>query len=653
MLFSEEKSLVAWNKEVLDTYHDIVVSFDYTRYAIPSVPQGGFCVVFFEDENEVPVVGGPEYNLGYTPSNKSDYCYIRGYSGFKNGYLGVGFDLPGRFGEKTDLVDGLEVPIPNSCSIRGSETDKYKLLATSKNLLYTQSPFLIASQIKAPENKKYNTVRVIISKAFTDIEVQVKKEEDKSFFTVLKAKLPIKRQTGVKVGITNTLLDNYTKFELKNFNVAGFPGAVAPPLLENCAETYSYATVQGKTIVSGKNFAAVPVDGGVNVYDIRNGSLNRIQSIQESDKAYLLGGNDNFLILNKSSTYDLDIYYRANSRFIKTQTISLTGDVDNVPLSEIGGFPECADVDDKTLAVGNKKGVYLWQFFPGTAAYGTFSYIQAITNSISGDIGYSVQVDGDKLLTGGGKPRLSGRYNSFVAYYKNNGLDWNIEPEQIFTSPISGNPYDEFGYTLRLQGNEAIIGSPNEGRRGLNTVGHGEAYHYVFSLNRQKGKREWRPVMGLGNYFLIDSPGGNFGTALDFIGNNLIISAPYENYLFPPDLIFENKPNCGRVYVFRKNRGGTFSQAAILAPDPFRAREYLLFGRYVGYCGNNTAIVGVPYNDNILFNAEVDAYKYNCIFELPPAHLPINLNSIALYDSAGYVIDMKSFTYMQLITRLV
>lgn len=645
MIFSTEKTLVAWNREVLDTYNDIMVSFDYERYAISDAPRGGFCIVFFDSDLDVPKIGGPAYSLGYTPNSKKDYCFIKGHEGFANGYIGVGFDLNGEFGIRTDLVDGLEKPVPNSVTIRGGELENYNHLATSKNISYLNRPFLIGEKYK--ENiDRFKTVRVLITKAFTNIKVQIKRSIDREFIDIIETKLPVQRRTGVKVALTNTVLDEQTYFNIKNFNVAGFPGVVTEPELRDCAFKELLDSKTGeRDIVSANSFAAVPVGGNVVVYEIKNGQLYPRQTIEEETSSSLLGGNDKFLFLNRDKTDEIDIYYNINNVFMRTsQTLSLSSDVTDIAPEEVGGTPWCAATDNKFLAIGNRKNVFIYQYTASEGTFPIFDFLQTITNNPSGNIGYSIQIDDNKLITGGGTPRMDGRRKSFVSFYEANGIDFEDLPTQTFTSPSTGNDYDEFGYSMKLQGNEAVIGSPNETRRGRTTVGHGEAYHYVYLRTR----KQWRAAMSLGNFYNIDSPGGNFGTSIAFLGNNLLISAPYENYHFPPDLAFENKPNTGRVYLFRKNKGGTFTQAANIAPDYELARENMYFGKGVGLIGSRTALATIPFK-NKFENSEIDAYKIGCVFTVPPVHKPIDLDSMRLFDSSGYIIDMDSFTYMKLL----
>lgn len=654
MIFNREKNLIAWNKDVLDTYHDIVVSFDYTRYSFTNVPKGGFCICFFETEADVPSIGGPNYSLGYTPNSQSDYCYLRGYEGMKNAYLGVGFDSLGLFGVQTTLVDGLSAPVPNSITIRGSEEDNFKHIATSKNLtfIYRNTNFFFSEKIANESLVKYKTIKVVISNAFTNIDVLVKYEDETEFVTVMSQKLPIKPRTGVKVGLTCTTEEDDAKFFVKNFNVAGFPGKVLDPQLKDCAYIErNQSELPGNTIVSSDDFVAIPVDGNINIYEIRNSEFKIKQILTDEKPVVLLGGNDRFLFTGDNKSTEVGVYFKANDQFLYTTIVDIQDSPDVDPL-EVKDFPPvCAHTDSRILAIGNKKSVFLYEFKTGFGSngYGIFLPTQTLQNNVSGNIGYQVQLDNGKLLTSGGTPRLGGRYNSFVSYYEYNGTTWNDTPTQTFTSPATGNLYDEFGYSISMIGNEVIIGSPNEFRRRKNTVGHGEAYHYVYTRRRSGPGREWRPAMGIGSFYAIDSPGGNFGTHVNYHGNNLIISAPYENYHFPPDLILENIPNCGRIYVFRKNRGGTFSQAAIIAPDFDRAKPYMYYGRLVGLLGNTTAVATVPYNNTFLYTPEIDVYKIGCIFPVPPPHLPISTTSIALYDNAGYTIDITTLTYLQLL----
>jgi len=664
MLLNPEKNFVAWNQENLDTYHDIIISFDFARYSIGGNSNGGFAIVFFETLQEVPSIGGPGYSLGYTPNSVDDYCFRGGYEGLEGAFLGIGFDKNGLFSTSTDLVDGLSKSISNSFTIRSSKTENFKHIETSKNLYYTPKKFLISEDLEKKEDIKYRSIRVIVSKAFTEIEVQIKNEEDREFYSVSKTKIPSRKRTAVKVGLTTTFLDNFTKFDIKNFNIAGFPGKIADLEVKDCIQTdQTFNNIDGKTIVSTKNFVAIPIGGLVYLYEIREGKFIQYQVIQDTDPCYLIGGNDNFLFLNKKDSYEVIVYYKISKIFLKTQIIDLKAEIFDSDKILLGKYPDCAHTDGKTLVIGNQEYVFVYNFYTGFSAFGRFGLFQTITDHPSGSIGFSVQVEDKKLLTGGGKPKsLGGRLSSFVAYYEYNGFDWGGRPVQTFVSPMSGNKHDEFGYCISLQGNEAIIGSPNEYRKGgKDTTGQGEAYHYVYTTKSTGTGKEWRSAMGLGSFYKLDTPGGNFGTSLSFLGNNLIISAPYEMFLYPPDLAYEDIPNVGRTYIFRKSLGGIFAQAAIISPGYFeqnitdttasvtlRAKPYMLFGKYVGLYGELGAAVAIPYSD-FLSKGEIDFYKIGCIFNDSPIHLPIDKDKLALVDNSGYTMDIETYQYLKVI----
>jgi hypothetical protein len=654
MTLNEEKNFITWNQEILDSYRDIIVSFDYARYSTNLDPQGGFAVVFVESNEDVPKIGGPGYSLGYTPNNVKDFCYLKGYKGMKDAFLGVGFDPVGNFALKTELVDGLEKAVPNSCTVRGSELENYKHIATSKDFYYTPINFLISEKINSLKDLKFKTIRIIISKAFTNLIVQIKNEEQLDFINVLDIKLPIKPRTAFRVGLTNTFLDNYTRFELKNFNVAGFPGVIAQPFVANCVQTETVNNfIQGYTTVSTLNFTAVPAGGGINVYELKNGEFSLSQIIQETDNTNLLGGNERFIFLSNNNTYSVEIYYKLSNFFYKIQSINLKEEIDFQYVKDLD-YPICADTDNKNLVIGDGNSIHVFDFITGISTFGFFSYRETLTNHVSGFIGRSVQIDNGKILTGGGvKKRFdSERYNSFVAVYENTGFGFTDNNVQNFTSPISGNAFNEFGKVIALQGNEAVIGAPNEFRKNKNTLGQGEAFHYVYARKRSGVGREWRPAMEIGNFFKLDTVAGNFGSHVSFLGNNLVISAPNENYHTPPDKVFEDKPNVGRVYFFRKNRGGAFTQAALVTPlnsesnGLQRIEKNMYYGNLIGLYGNLAAAIAVPYKD-ILLKGEIDFIKIGCIFDTPPVHLPIKEESYGAYDTSGYIIDMITDTYMQ------
>lgn len=644
MFFNEDKNIAFFNRQSLDTYHEIVVSFDYARYSKNDVPTGGFAVVFYNANFTKPKDGGPGPALGYLPSNVVDYCKLDGYKGVNGGVLGIGFDLNGDFALKRYTYDGANTATPNSASIRLGVLDDWKLVATSKNFLNTPVGIKIADKITDEKEIQYKSVRITITNGFTKIRVQIKKAEDKNFFTVLEASIPQQERDAVKVALTSTVLDDATQFDIRNFNVMGYPGVPKPPKFTDCIQNINFGEFfRGEALVSEGNFVAMPVGGKILVYKLLNNKFELTQTLSDSSDLKLLGGSDKFLIANVENTTTVIVYYNNENVFFRTQEINLLEDsLVNEDLNKIYEKPPiCADTDNEFLAIGNgdQVAVYLYSFNPNAAGFGIFVPTgQTLVETVTGGLGAAVQVDNDRILAGSLK--------GYVNYYQFDGVDFILQ--QTIFDPTTGNPYSRFGAALSLQRNDLIIGAPYSYKLRYNTVGQGEAYHYFFSLNRQTNQREWRRIMNIGNFFLIDTPGGEFGASVKLKGNNLIVGAPTENFLNPPEQPFEDIPNCGRVYLFEKTRSGLFTNGSVIAPDADKAVPYSFYGKYVGFYGDNVGISITPYTPGGQ-PSEVNFINKFCVFTEPPKHLPISFQSIALVDNAGYMIDIESLTYMQLL----
>jgi hypothetical protein len=645
MFFNTDKNIAFFNRQPLDTFHEIVVSFDYARYNYKDIPSGGFAIVFFDATYDRPREGGPGFALGYLPSSEKKYCKQEGYSGLNGAVLGVGFDLNGNFGLKGVSYDGTNTPTPNSATIRLGVEDNFKYIATSKNLLNTPYSMKVGEKIDIKEQIKYNSVKVILTNGLSKATVQIKDQRSKTFFTVLEANIPLKQRTAVRVALTSTISDDTTQFDIKNFNVAGFPGTPLPSEFKDCIQTLSLGGYsQGNTIVSEENFFAVPSNGQILIYKLENSRFNLSQILSDSNELTLLGGSDRFLIACYKNTTQLVLFYNNKNSFFRTQIIDLTLDSLNSfdPANFFIDTPTCAATDNEFLVVGNNNQVMIYDYsFNQTdlAGFGTWFFTgQTLTDATSGGLGVSLQVEKQRLLVGSSV--------GAVKFFLYNGFEFT-EQQTIF-SPNTGNQYSRFGASLSLQNNDLIIGAPNAFKQKYPTVGQGEAYHFYYSLNRTTNKREWRRVMNIGNYFLIDSPAGEFGSSLKLQGNNLIISAPFENYLNPPDLAFENLPNVGRVYLFQKTTGGLFTSVKAIAPAPESVKEYSFYGKYVGLIEPGVA-ASITANTPGGLPSELNFFNVGCVFDIPPEHLPISFQSIALVDNAGFVIDMTTLTNMQLL----
>ncbi|MCF8405527.1 MAG: T9SS type A sorting domain-containing protein [Bacteroidales bacterium] len=133
------------------------------------------------------------------------------------------------------------------------------------------------------------------------------------------------------------------------------------------------------------------------------------------------------------------------------------------------GFGYCLDISGNRIAVGGEVSeddkVYIFEKGVGEDWYETYQI----------NIGYadrrSVSISGEFLLVG--RPM---QYNTpwpgYADMYEYNGLDW------IHSGALDHNVCDEgwFGYSVSVQGNQAIVGAPNDDDNGENS---GSIFSYL------------------------------------------------------------------------------------------------------------------------------------------------------------------------------
>lgn len=217
---------------------------------------------------------------------------------------------------------------------------------------------------------------------------------------------------------------------------------------------------------------------------------------------------------------------------------------------------------------------------------GTWAQVRKITAANrreSGRLGFSVSISDDYAfvatpyetldITGG-----NSLWNAGAAYvYKNNADTWTQVQKIV---PSDRNGYDQFGYSVSISGDFAIIGASyeDEDPSGLNFIDRaGSAYIFKNIAGN------WRQVQKIvasnrGSY-------DQFGYSVSISGDYAIIGAINED----EDAAEGNTlPNPGSAYIF-KNIAGTWAQAQKIVAS--NRGPYDLFGYSVSISGGY-AIVG-------------------------------------------------------------
>jgi hypothetical protein len=156
---------------------------------------------------------------------------------------------------------------------------------------------------------------------------------------------------------------------------------------------------------------------------------------------------------------------------------------------------------------------------------------------------------------------------------------------------------DNFGQSVAIDGNIAIIGAPFSGSPSNPT-----GYAYVFDVTTGQQLFKLAPSDG--------ANGDAFGRSVDISGHTAIVGAPVANDGF------------GAVYLFDVTTGQELLK--ITAPDPAPVRG---FGRSIAIDGNRAIVGAMPG-----FNSRGAAY----VFDI--TRLPGDFNNDGTVDAADYVV---------------
>lgn len=633
---SDDKNIAIWNDQPLDIWSDIIVSFDYTRYALNFAPTGGFAVVFFDSIVNSPRRGGRDYSLGYTSNDTRDYCLQDGYTGLEAAFVGVGFDPYGYFALNTyapgiPLSAFTESP---SIMVRGGASEQYTLLnrLTLTNFLSTvpdAASFTIDQNISAANMAEYRSVRVILSKAGTELKVQIKQNStDDEYTTVMIQSLLKKRRTALKVALTNTTQEGLTQFKIRNFNVAGYPGFAGTQRIAGCEQLI----IQGdpgntdSVLCVGDEFISNVLPGRVATYATDTTQFTFRNNLYYGTGITLFGQDGDTIIGKYNGSSIVGVFDYLGERIYRTASIITPDNAQST----------AADIDGDTLAIctGTLSGsIYVYNYNRDTTSpitLGTWQLYQTITSTqvASGaGLGNFAQLYGNNML-------ISNSNDTVHAFRKNINQRW--EYVQTITSPITS--VTNFGATVAMDSNDVIIGAPVSQKLQYPEPAQGEAYHYVFdeTLN------QWRLAMAIGSFYNLNTPNGNFGNSVALQNNYALIGCPGEEYRYTPTSV--PIVNVGRVYVFQKTTGGVFSQATVIAPASGTIEPYMNFGNKVGLYNNIAAILS-PFTPAYV-KSYISIYNLDCSFPIPPENIPIPACALQLIDYSGFILDTLYNTYM-------
>lgn len=236
------------------------------------------------------------------------------------------------------------------------------------------------------------------------------------------------------------------------------------------------------------------------------------------------------------------------------------------------------DDDDNGDGSGS---AYFFTLDPVTGLWSEQQKITASDGAASDEFGYSVSISGDVAVVG--------------ALYDFVGVSANAGSAYIFVrDPVTGNWTEEqkllpqdvtsnarFGQSVAINGDTVVVGSPG---KYFGSANAGAAYVFVRDTNTGNWSEQQKLVStGL-------SGGDNFGISVAIDGDSVSIGATGED---------DNGTDSGAVFVFLRDTGVWTQQQKLLATD---GEQDDWMGWSVSISGD-VVIAGAPQEDENAFNA--------------------------------------------------
>ena len=202
---------------------------------------------------------------------------------------------------------------------------------------------------------------------------------------------------------------------------------------------------------------------------------------------------------------------------------------------------------------------------------GVWSEAQKLTASdreISDNFGFSVAISGDTAIIGASSDGDNGSSSGSVYIFQQNAGVWS-EAQKLTAS--DGAAYDKFGYSVAISGDTAIVGA-----HGDDDNGSSSGSVYIFQQNAGVWSEAQKLTASDGEV------SDNFGISVAIFGDSTFVGAYGDEFY------------SGSVYIFQQN-AGVWSEAQELTASDGAASD--LFGYSVAISGD-TAVIGASSDDD-------------------------------------------------------
>jgi len=187
------------------------------------------------------------------------------------------------------------------------------------------------------------------------------------------------------------------------------------------------------------------------------------------------------------------------------------------------------------------------------------------------EFGGNVALDGDIVVIGAMRDDDKGVDSGSAYVFTRSGTAWS---HQVKLTASDGAVGDEFGYSVAISGDTAVVGAPRDDDKGDDA-----GSVYVFTRTGITWSQQTKLAASDG------AAGDLFGISVAISGDTVVIGA---------DLADEKGSNSGAAYVFSRSEN-TWSQQVKLTADDAEAGD--LFGIRVTVFGD-TAVIGAARDDD-------------------------------------------------------
>lgn len=273
-----------------------------------------------------------------------------------------------------------------------------------------------------------------------------------------------------------------------------------------------------------------------------------------------------------------------NQQAILTASDGTAGDRFGYSVSNSGDYAVVGAYNKKIGANTNQGRAYTF------ARSGTAWSQQAILNAADGaafdNFGWSVGLSGDYALVGAPQKSVPGNaFQGALYVFKRSGTSW---AQQAKLTASDGASSDQFGYSVSISGDYIISGAFNKAVGP--SFSQGQAY--IFSRNGSTWTEQ--AILTSSDGMITDQ----FGYTVSISGDYAIVSA-YNKNIGGNDFV-------GSAYVYARN-GNTWSQQAVLRPSDGVASDH--FGKGVGISGSDIC-VGAIFKTNAANNSQGRIYFF-------------------------------------------